>query len=115
MKSVNLLHKWGFVDSLLQTTVSRPVLQPYVNFVGKTFALFSFSFHLISSIARQVSKMKTVLFLTIAFSNILLGKGFDLCSTDSDCPIYAGLNSTCHVECGLCGNYIVTACLFDFK
>merc|ERR1711988_1258917 len=61
------------------------------------------SFHLISSIARQVSKMKTILFLTIVFSNMLLGKGFDLCSTDSDCPIYAGLNSTCHVECGLCG------------
>merc|ERR1711976_101102 len=60
------------------------------------------SFHLISSITRQVSKMKTILLLTIAFSNILLGEGFDPCSSDSDCPVVAGKDIFCQTECGLC-------------
>merc|ERR1712004_502821 len=61
------------------------------------------SFHLISSITRQVSTMKTILLLTIAFSSILLGEGFDLCSSDDDCPLLEGTReSFCQMECGLC-------------
>ena len=93
-------------QTLLVYDFSGPLLQPYVNFAGKTFALFSFSFHLISSITRQVSKMKTILLLTIAFSNILLGEGFDLCSSDSDCPVVAGEDIFCQTECGLCSKLI---------